>query len=223
MNLGILIFPNVEELDFIGPWEFFGMWRKHAGGPENCFIVAQSLSPISCAKGLIVHPHVSFEKCPPLDFLLIPGGEGTRQEVDNKVLIEFITDQAKSCKAVLSVCTGSFLLHRAGLLFGKKATTHWNSLDSLRALGDVIVVEERFINDGKIWSAAGVSAGIDATLAFIESFSNEQTAGIVQFAAEYYPSAKLYGAFHTNPKAPDYIKREAEQINPADPAQAPGS
>ncbi len=217
MNFGILIFPDVEELDFIGPWEVIGMWRKYAGGPENCFIVAQSLSPVSCAKGLIVHPHASFEQCPPLDFLLIPGGEGTRQEVDNKVLIDFISDQAKSCKAVLSVCTGSFLLHRAGLLSGKKATTHWGSLESLRALGDVIVVEERFISDGKIWSAAGISAGIDATLAFIARYTNEQTAGIVQFAAEYYPSAKLYGVLHKNAKAPSYIKRKAEQINPANP------
>lgn len=223
MNFGILIFPGVEELDFIGPWEVLGMWRKFAGGPENGFIVAQSLTPISCAKGLIVHPHVSFEQCPPLDFLLIPGGEGTRQEVDNKGLIAFISDQAGSCKALLSVCTGSFLLHRAGLLSGKKATTHWGSLDSLRALGDVTVVEERFVNDGKIWSAAGVSAGIDATLAFIESYAGEQTAGIVQCAAEYYPSVRRYGAFHKNAKAPSYIKREAEPVHPSDRAHAPGS
>ena len=97
----------------------------------------------------------------------MPGGEGTRKEVDNQVLIDFIADQAKHCKAVLSVCTGSFLLHRAGLLSGKKATTHWNSLDRLRALGDVEVVEERIVNDGNIWSSAGVSSGIDLMLAFI--------------------------------------------------------
>jgi transcriptional regulator GlxA family with amidase domain len=219
MNFGILIFQNVEELDFIGPWEFLGMWRKFAGGPENCLIVAQETSPITCAKGLIVNPHVSFKQCPNLDFLLIPGGEGTRHEVGNQVLIDFISKQAKSCKAVLSVCTGSFLLHRAGLLSGKRATTHWNSLDDLRAIGDVTVVEERFIHDGNIWSAAGVSAGIDAMLAFIESFAGEETAGIVQFAAEYYPSVKFYGGFHKNPKAPGYLKHEAEQGAPPDAAE----
>ena len=206
MNFGILVFQGVEELDFIGPWEFLGMWRKFAGGPDNCLIVAQSTDPIPCAKGLIVNPHVSFEQCPSLDFLLVPGGEGTRKEVDNQDVVRFIAEQAKSCKAVLSVCTGSFLVHRAGLLSGKKATTHWGSLDRLRALGDVTVVEERFIHDGNIWSAAGVSAGMDAMLAFIESCAGEQAAGIVQFAAEYYPSGKSYGGFHNGPKAPAYVK-----------------
>lgn len=210
MNFGILVFPNVEELDFIGPWEILGLWRKYAGGPEKCLIVGQTLAPVTCANGLSINLNVSFTTCPALDFLLVPGGQGTRQEVDNRVLIDFIAEQAKSCKAVLSVCTGSFLLHRAGLLSGKKATTHWNSLDRLRALGNVIVVEERFVRDGNIWSAAGVSAGIDATLAFIESFADEQTAGIVQFAAEYYPSPKLYGDFHKNPKAPAYFRYKAE-------------
>jgi transcriptional regulator GlxA family with amidase domain len=206
MTFGILVFPGVEELDFVGPWEIAGMWSKFAGGPENCLIVAQSQEPIICAKGMVVYPHVSFEQCPLLEVLLVPGGEGTRQEVENLTLIEFISYQAKSCKAVLSVCTGSFLLHRAGLLSGKKATTHWNSLDRLRVLGDVTVVEERFVNDGNIWSSAGVSAGIDVMLAFIASVAGEKSAGTVQFAVEYYPSAKSYGDFHRNPKAPAYLK-----------------
>jgi transcriptional regulator GlxA family with amidase domain len=207
MNFGILVFPDVEELDFVGPWEFLGMWRKFAGGPGNCLIAARSLSPVPCAKGLIVTPHAAFEQCPPLDFLLVPGGEGTRREVDNEDTVRFIAGQAKSCRAVLSVCTGAFLLHRAGLLSGRKATTHWNSLEGLRALGDVTVVEERFVRDGNIWSAAGVSAGMDAMLAFIESVAGEKTAGIVQFAAEYYPSPRRYGDLHKTPKAPAYARK----------------
>ncbi|OHB62098.1 MAG: hypothetical protein A2167_00720 [Planctomycetes bacterium RBG_13_46_10] len=90
---------------------------------------------------------------------------------------------------------------------GKKATTHWNSLDRLRAFGDVIVVEERFVKDGNIWSSAGVSAGMDMMLAFIADFAGEETAGIVQFATEYYPSTKSYGGFDKNPKAPAYLKQ----------------
>ena len=207
MNCGVLVFPNVEELDFVGPWEFLGVWKKFARGPENCFLVAPSLTPVSCAKGMIVQPHISFEQCPVLDFLVVPGGEGTRKEIENQALIDFIAAQAAECKAVLSVCTGSFLLHRAGLLSGKRATTHWSSLDKLRALGDVIVVEERFVRDGNIWSSAGVSAVIDAMLAVIDDFAGEQAAGIVQFATEYYPSVKIYGNFDKNPQAPAYVKK----------------
>lgn len=206
MNLGILVFPNVEELDFAGPWEIAGMWSKFAHGPENRFIVAQSTVPLTCAKGLVIVPHVSFEQCSALDFLIVPGGEGTRIQEDNQALIGFIARQAKSCQAVISVCTGSFLLHRAGLLSGKKATTHWGSLGRLRALGDVTVVEERFVRDGLIWTSAGVSAGIDLMLAVIESIAGEQIAGTAQFAAEYYPTRKIYGEFHKNPQAPKYIQ-----------------
>lgn len=207
MNFGILVFPDVEELDFVGPWEIIGMWNKFAAGPENRLIVAQRKEPVTCAKGLIVTPHVAFEQCPPLDFLLVPGGQGTRKEIDNQPLIGFISRQAKSCRAVISVCTGSFLLHKAGLLSGKKATTHWNSLDRLRALGDVKVVEERFIHDGTIWTSAGVSAGIDVMLAFIEDFAGEQAAGIAQFAAEYYPSSRIYGDAHNSQMPPDISNR----------------
>ncbi len=209
MKFGILVFPNAEELDVVGPWELLGMWKKFANGPDQCLIVAQTSASVVCAKGLSINPHVSFEQCPALDFLLVPGGEGTRKEIDNNILIGFIKEQAKNCKAVLSVCSGSFLLHRAGLLSGKKTTTHWNSLDLLRTLGDVTVVEERFVADGNIWSSAGVSTGMDMMLAFIESFAGEQAAGIVQFAAEYYPSTKSYGGFDKHPKAPSYIKQRA--------------
>ena len=211
MKFGILVFPNAEDLDVFGPWEFLGVWKKFAGGPEQCLIVAQTTAPVICAKGASINPNVSFEQCPALDFLLVPGGEGTRKEIDNEILIGFISKQSKNCKAVLSVCTGSFLLHRAGLLSGKKTTTHWNSLDRLRALGDVTVVEERFVKDGNIWSSAGVSAGMDMMLAFIADFAGEEAAGIVQFATEYYPSTKSYGDFDKNPKAPAYIKKESNK------------
>jgi len=207
MNLGILIFPDAEELDFIGPWEMAGMWNMVSGVPERRLIVGESGDPITCAKGLSVVPHVSFDQCPQLDVLLVPGGQGTRKEVENSALINFISEQAKKCESVLSVCTGTFLLHRAGLLSGKRATTHWNSLDRLRSLGDVNVVEERVVHDGNIWTSAGVSAGIDLMLAFIAKTADEETAGKVQFASEYYPSAIRYGAAHHSPVAPGYLKK----------------
>jgi transcriptional regulator GlxA family with amidase domain len=156
-----------------------------------------------------INPHVTFPECPPLDYLLVPGGEGTRKEVDNQVLIQFVGEKAQNCKAVLSVCTGSYILHRAGLLSGRRATTHWASLQRLRELGDVEVVEDRIVRDGKIWTSAGISAGIDLILAFIESIAGEETAGKVQFGAEYYPSGKSYGGFHLLEQAPQYMKNIA--------------
>ncbi len=206
MNFGILVFDEVEELDFVGPWELLGSWSKHGHGPNERLIVAQFVKPIVCANGLSVNPHVSFENSPALDYLLVPGGQGTRREVNNAQVVQFIADQAKNCKAVLSVCTGSFLLHAAGLLSGKKATTHWGSLERLRALGDVEVVEQRYVQDGNVWSSAGVSAGTDLMLAFIASVAGEEVAGRVQFAAEYYPAGVKYGDFENHEQAPAYIK-----------------
>jgi transcriptional regulator GlxA family with amidase domain len=206
MNLGVVVFPQVEELDFVGPWEMFTMWKQVADGPESCLIVAERKEPVACAKGLSVNPHVSFEECPALDFMLVPGGQGTRAEVSNPRMLEFVATQARSCKAVLSVCTGSFVLHAAGLLSGKRATTHWGSLDRLRALGDVDVVEERFTQDGNVWCSAGVSAGIDLALRFIAEVAGQDAAGKVQFAAEYYPSGSLYGDYKHHAKAPAYIR-----------------
>ena len=206
MNFGIVVFSQVEELDFVGPWEMVTMWSRFAKGPENCLLVSQSLEPVLCAKGMSINPHASFDTCPPLDYLLVPGGEGTRSEVSNPKMLSFVSSQARGCKAVLSVCTGSFVLHAAGLLSGKKATTHWGSLERLRALGDVEVVEERFVNDGNVWSSAGVSAGTDLMLAFIASIAGDEAAGKVQFAAEYYPSQARYGGFERRPQAPAYVR-----------------
>jgi transcriptional regulator GlxA family with amidase domain len=136
----------------------------------------------------------------------VPGGEGTRKEVDNETLIQFVSDQAEHCQAVLSVCTGTFILERAGLLSNRRATTHWASLQSLRKRGDVEVAEDRIVRDGNIWTSAGVSAGIDLALAFIASVAGEDTAGKIQLGTEYYPSCKSYGGLHRNPQAPSYLR-----------------
>jgi len=207
MVFGFLLFPDLEELDLVGPWEMIAMWSKYAGGPEKYLMIAETAEPVSCANGMILMPHASFSNAPQLDYLLIPGGFGTRTQVNNDKLTGFIAVQAKNCKAVLSVCTGSFILQAAGLLKGKRATTHWASLDHLRKPGDVEVVEERFVIDNNIWTAAGVSAGIDLALEFIKHEAGEETAGKVQSFAEYYPYGKMYGAFHRDPKAPGYLQK----------------
>ena len=203
MKCGFLVFPGVEELDFVGPWEMASMWAALPSGPKERLIVAGAAGPVVCAKGLSLNPHATFDACPALDLLVVPGGIGTRAEVDDEPLIDFIRRQAGSCRAVLSVCTGAFLLQRAGLLDGKRATTHWASLDRLRALG-VQVVEERFVRDGAVWTSAGVSAGIDMTLAFIADFAGEETAARVQLAAEYFPSPRIYKAPDGSPAPPAY-------------------
>lgn len=173
MNFGVLVFNQVEELDFVGPWEMLTMWNKSTGGPSSCLIVAETLEPITCAKGMSINPDVSFTKCPALDFLLVPGGKGTRQAVASSVLIDFVARQAKNCKAVLAVRTGTFVLHAAGLLSNRMATTHLGSMDRLRALGDVTVVEQRYVQDGNVWSSAVVSAGIELVREFILTIADD--------------------------------------------------
>ena len=206
MKFGILIFDGVEELDFVGPWELLKLWSSLANGPEECLIVSEHPRPIECAKGLSVNAHATFADCPPLDYLLIPGGMGTRKEVTNTALLQFVSSQAENTTALLSVCTGSFVLQAAGLLSGRKATTHWGSLDRLRAFDDTEVVEERFVRDGSVWTAAGVSAGIDLMLAFIADTAGETAAGKVQAQAEYYPAGGTYGDFAGTDSAPGYLK-----------------
>jgi transcriptional regulator GlxA family with amidase domain len=113
---------------------------------------------------------------------------------------------------VLSVCTGAFLLERAGLLTQKKATTHWGELPKLRRLGHLEVVEERFVRSGNVWVGAGVSAGTDLALAFIASEAGEDVASQVQFFAEYYPSPRRYGRAHHDPQAPAYVRLSEDVV-----------
>jgi transcriptional regulator GlxA family with amidase domain len=134
-----------------------------------------------------VVPDHTFEDCPPLDVLLVPGGLGTRLEVDNTATIDFIRSQGERSQWVTSVCTGAFLLSRAGFLKGRRATTHWASLERLREEPDIEVVQERFVEDGNVITAAGVSAGIDMALYLIGKIKDEDAARNVQKFMEYYP------------------------------------
>ena len=115
MVFGFLLFPDLEELDLVGPWEMVAMWSQYAGGPEKCLMIAETKAPVRCSNGMIIQPHAVFGDAPRLDYLLIPGGFGTRQQVDNHRLTSFVSEQAHNCQAILSVCTGAFILHACGL------------------------------------------------------------------------------------------------------------
>jgi len=205
MAFGILLFEGVEELDFVGPWEMLGMWSTYADGPKNCLTIAQASGVIRCAKGLNVVADYNFENCPELTYLLVPGGFSVFDELKNKKLIDFIKQKASKAKYVLSVCSGSFLLHKAGLLEGKSVTTHWKAQQQLSDFPEVNIVSERYVQDGNIWTSAGVSAGIDMMLSFIENIAGEEAASIVQMNAEYYPEAKIYGDAYKKLSHVDYI------------------
>ena len=204
-RFGILLFPGVEELDFVGPWEMLRMWSLYADGPPQCLLVAQTREPVECAKGMQVLPHTDLASCPPLDALLVPGGKGTRELVNHAAVLDFVRTQAVGAQSMLSVCTGAFVLQAAGLLAGRSATTYWSMLPALRELG-VPVLEQRFVHDGPVWTSAGVSAGTDMMLAYIAHVAGDDTAGKVQLAAEYYPAATRYGRPAEDPRAPAYVR-----------------
>lgn len=186
-SIAIVIFPDVEELDFVGPWEIFSYLRDLE--PETCtvFTVSQHGGEVRCRKGLRVIADHSFETAPQPDIVLVPGGMGTRVEVDNRVLIDYLARVGEKTELTTSVCTGAFLLEKAGLLAGRPATTHWASLDRMRALGTVDVREERFVDSGTVVTSAGISAGIDMALYLVGRLWGPETARRVQKGVEYFP------------------------------------
>lgn len=187
-SIAIVVFPGAEELDFVGPWEVFTMLR--ALEPESCtvFTVSEEGGEVRCAKGLRVVTDHSIADAPKADLILVPGGMGTRREVDNPRMVEYIRSAGSAAEIATSVCTGSFLLERAGLLKGKRGTTHWGSMDRLRDLGTVEVVEERWVDEGQVVTSSGVSAGIDMSLYLVGRLWGPETARKVQKAMEYFPA-----------------------------------
>lgn len=192
-RFGFLMYPKYEELDLIGPWEMATMWRDYAKGPA-CVTVSAAGGRVDCAKGLKSVADHSFADCPPLDYLLVPGGFAAFDEMRNEALVAWVRATAASAQHVLSVCTGSFILQAAGLLEGRKATTHWKALDMMRKLPGVTTVEQRWVRDGNVWTSAGVSAGMDLLLGFVEAIDGPEAAGAVQKNAEYYPDGRIYGS-----------------------------
>lgn len=174
--LGILIFEDVEVLDFCGPFEVFSVARPEGSDDDgdrlySVHIIAEHLDVVSCRNGLQVKPDFTIQDHPALDMILIPGGRGTRRELDNPVVIDWIRRQHETTELTTSVCTGSFLLAKAGLLDGTSATTHWASVDWMRSAfpGVTMRHDQRWVqSDSRIIVSAGVSAGIDMALHVIE-------------------------------------------------------
>ena len=188
-TIGIVAFDDAEELDFVGPWEVFGMARKLRDQGDRLLLLAERDAPIRCAKLLRVLPDLTFAQAPKLDVLLVPGGIGTRREVKNEALIDFLRRAGGHAQWVTSVCTGSLLLAASGLARGKRITSHWSYLDTLRLRDDVVVVEKRrYVRDGNVVTAAGVSAGIDMALWLVGAMEGPDFARTVQHWIEYDPA-----------------------------------
>lgn len=186
---GILLFDHLEELDAIGPWEVFTM-AANVRGSGKVVTISEHGGMVKCAKGLRIQSDCSFGEAPPLDVILVPGGMGTRTEVNNKVVIDWIAKVAPGCTWVTSVCTGSMLLIESGVARDKRVTTHWAFVDTLRERGGAaaVVDDMRFVRDGNIVSSAGVSAGIDMSLWIIGQTDSPAFAREVQKRIEYYPA-----------------------------------
>lgn len=166
-TVAILVFEDVEVLDFCGPFEVFSVsGREQETRPFRVCLVAERSDPIRARNGLRVLPDYTTEACPAVDLLVVPGGQGTRREMHNAALCDWIRRQAAACEMVLSVCTGALLLARAGLLAGLTATTHHGAIDLLREVATQTTIDpaRRVVDNGRIITAAGVAAGIDASL-----------------------------------------------------------
>jgi transcriptional regulator GlxA family with amidase domain len=192
MNIGILLFDDVEVLDFCGPFEVFSVAAKIGAPPFTVFTLAERAGLVRAVGGLKVQPDYTIDDHPPINLLLVPGGWGTRHEVDNTRLIDWIRAQDAQTEITTSVCTGAFLLGRAGLLQGRRVTTHWGSIERLRrALPGVTVLDDaRFVDEGKIVTAAGISAGIDMALHLVARLQSEDLAHQTARQMEYLPAAE---------------------------------
>jgi transcriptional regulator GlxA family with amidase domain len=186
---GLLIFDGAEELDFVGPWEVFSVssgLRDHA---DSVHLIAQGTDPVKCANGMRVLPDHTLDDHPPLDVLLVPGGQGTRREVKNPVIIDWIRKTAADATWVTSVCTGALLLHEAGPARGRRAATHYAYEDTLHARGDITVVRDaRYVVDGNLVTSQGVSAGIDMALWLIGQLHGRDHARTVRRHIQYEPA-----------------------------------
>ncbi len=197
-NVGFVIFPQLTQLDFTGPLQVLARLPQ-----SSMHIVAKSEAPVPSDCGLRLLPTNTFATCPDLDLICIPGGFGVREAIDDRETIDFVRRQARQAKYVTSVCTGAFVLGAAGLLRGRRATTHWAYTDLLPLVG-ATHEPGRVVKDGSTITAGGVTSGIDFGLTVVAEVAGETTAKTIQLSIEYDP-APPFDAGHPD-RAPQAAK-----------------
>jgi transcriptional regulator GlxA family with amidase domain len=197
-RVGIVLFDDVEVLDFCGPFEVFSAARlneekrREESSPFEVLLIAERADPVTTTGGMRVVPHYRLDNCPRLDVLVSPGGWGTRQQLNNPIMLAWLRDRAAEAETVAAVGTGSMLLGFAGLLNGLHATTHWRSLDWMRESFPSVTVEydKHFVEDGRVITSAGISAGIDMSLKVVARYFGEEIAKATARHMEYpYPES----------------------------------
>jgi cyclohexyl-isocyanide hydratase len=180
--IGMVIFPRLTQLDMTGPYEVLARVPN-----TKVHLVAHSMAAVKTDRGMEILPTTTFASCPHLDLVMVPGGPGQQDLMEDEVVLEFLRRQARGAKYITSVCTGSLVLGAAGLLKGKRATSHWAALEHLKPLG-ATPVSEKVVMDGNIITGAGVTSGIDFALAVAAILEGEEIAKQIQLQIEYDPS-----------------------------------
>lgn len=204
LNIGLLVFPKVQQLDLSGPYEVF------ASVPEvKVHLLWKTLDPVVSSTGLTLLPTRTFATCPSLDVICVPGGIGIDALLEDPQTLAFIQLQAKAVRYVTSVCTGALLLGAAGLLQGRRATTHWASQSLLQAFG-ATVVHERVVRDGNLMTGGGVTAGIDFALTLVSELFDDEVAQAVQLSLEYAPQPP-FDSGHPSTAPADVLQRVVQR------------
>jgi cyclohexyl-isocyanide hydratase len=181
LRIGAIVFPKVDQFDFTGPFEVLSRI------PDSTFhVIGKSRAPVRDVRGLTLTPDIAFAECPSLDVLIIPGGAGQQDLMEDDITLSFIRVQARNARYIFSVCTGVLLSGAAGLLQGVRATTHWSAHHLLPYFG-AIPVDARVVVDDRHISAAGVTAGLDGALRLVSLVRNERLAQEIQLSIEYSP------------------------------------
>jgi cyclohexyl-isocyanide hydratase len=181
VEIGLLVFPDVQQLDLTAPYEVFASWPE-----ARVRLIWKDLAPVVSSTGLRLEPNETFDACPQLDVVCVPGGVGVNPLLGDAAVLAFLRRQAAGARYVTSVCTGALVLGAAGLIYGKRATTHWASHDLLAAFG-AIPTQGRVVRDGALMTGGGVTAGIDFALTLVVELAGVETAQRIQLALEYAP------------------------------------
>ncbi len=187
-NVAILIFDDAEVLDFCGPFEVFSVTgRSDAEQPFRVYTVAEKRGPVLARNGLSVNPDYALAGCPRPDILIVPGGIGTRRAMKNPAILDWVKQRAGEVELLLSVCTGALVLAAAGLLDGQRATTHRLGMELLAETAPTATLcpAERFVDNGRIITSAGISAGIDMSLYVVSRLLGREKAEETAYYMEY--------------------------------------